>query len=106
MNENIENLLAELKTVFPKYFGNGKEGLYFEISDINNFEYGVDKEFMESHFNNIWIRYKGTGFKITYEYELECEIETDYYPRLENLEAIGKIISIVGKYLSKINFEY
>ena len=44
--------------------------------------------------------------KIIYENDLECEIETEYYPNLENLEAIGRIINIVGKNLSKINFDY
>ncbi|ATP38289.1 hypothetical protein DB321_07380 [Ligilactobacillus salivarius] len=106
MNENIKAMVSELKREFPDNYGNGTKGLYFEISDNHYFEYGVDKEFTEQHFSDIWIRYKGNGFKIIYENDLECEIETEYYPNLENLEAIGRIINIVGKNLSKINFDY
>lgn len=105
MNENIEAMVLELKQEFPDNYGNGAEGLYFEITDNHYFEYGVDEEFMETQFSDMWVRYKDNSFTITNQRDLDCDIETDYYPNFENLAAIGKIINIAGKHLSKIEFE-
>lgn len=99
MNENIENMLEELEREFPDSYN--KE-LYLLIHAY----VGVDDEFQEELFSNLFMHYKTSVIGISRDFENNSfDINTDILIEQEDLAVIGKVISIVVKYLSKINFK-
>ena len=107
MNENIENMLEELKEKYPDNWEDPIRGLDITVYDTTNDEYGVDDDFVEELFYNLWINYKGSAVGINREdlRQNYFDIDTDTYIGLEDLEELTKIMTIVAKHLSKINFK-
>ncbi|MDN4833741.1 hypothetical protein QYC35_05755 [Ligilactobacillus salivarius] len=102
MNENIENMLEELKEKFPK---NVYQKLSLRIFDNNGKDYSVDDEFQEKLFNTIYISCGTNLVKIYKDKYNTFYIHTSVYIERKDLAIIGKALSIVAKRLSKIEFE-
>lgn len=107
MNKNIENMLEELKRKYPDNWGDPIRGLEVNFYDTTNDEYGIDDDFVEELFYNLWINYKGSAVGINREdlRQNYFDIDTDTYIELEDLVELTKIMTIVAKHLSKINFK-
>lgn len=107
MNKNFENMLEELKRKYPDNWGDPIKGLDIAVYDATNDEYGVDDDFVEGLFYNLWINYKSSAVGISRE-DLRhnyFNIETDTLIELEDFVELTKIINIVVKHLSKIEFK-
>lgn len=107
MNENIEAMLEELKEKYPDNWEDPIRGLDITVYDATNDEYGVDDDFVEELFYNLWINYKGSAVGISRE-DLShnyFNVETDSLIEPEDFVELTKIINIVVKHLTKINFE-
>ncbi|MEN3955171.1 hypothetical protein [Ligilactobacillus salivarius] len=107
MNGNIENMLEELKEKYPDNWEDPIRGLDVSVYDTTNVGYEVDDDFVEELFYIIWINYKGCSLGISRE-DLShnyFDIDTDTYIELEDLVELTKIMTIVVKHLSKINFK-
>ncbi|WP_172435600.1 hypothetical protein [Ligilactobacillus salivarius] len=102
MNENIENMLEELKEKFPK---NVYQKLSLRIFDNNGKDYSVDDEFQEKLFNTIYISCGTNLVKIYKDKYNTFYIHTSVYIEQKDLAIIGKALSIAAKHLSKINFK-
>lgn len=102
MNENIENMLEELKEKFPK---NVYQKLSLRIFDNNGKDYSVDDEFQEKLFNTIYISCGTNLVKIYKDKYNTFYIHTSVYIEQKDLAIIGKALSIATKHLSKINFK-
>lgn len=103
MNENFENMLEELEREFPDSYN--KE-LYLVIHNEVCDDYYVDDEFQEELFSNLFINYKTSAIEISRDLKNNLfDINTDILIEQEDLAVIGKVISIVVKHLSKINFK-
>ena len=102
MNINIELMLEELKKEFPKK-------VYQELDLIiyDNYKNGyfTDDEFQEKIFRNMFINYEMSAVEIRRNKYSTFDINTDILIEQEDLAVIGKVISIVVKHLSKIEFE-
>lgn len=107
MNENINNMIEELKEKYPDNWEDPIRGLDVSVYDTTSDEYGVDDDFVEELFYNLWIKYEGSAVEIDREDLIKnhFRITTDDYIRLEDLEELTKIINIVAKHLSKIDFK-
>lgn len=102
MNENIDNMFEELKKEFPK---NVYQELDLRIYDNDGNGYFTDDEFQEKIFSNLFINYEMNAVEISRDKYSLFNIRTDILIEQEDLAVIGKAISIVVKYLSKIEFE-
>lgn len=103
MNENIKNMVEELKHEFPDL----KEDIDLIIYDEKMNGYFFDDEFKEKMLYKLWINYKGISVGIiraNFEDNL-FHIESCSYMNQEDLIIFSKIITIVAKHLSKIEFE-
>lgn len=102
INPNIKRMLAELKHEFP-------EDVYHELDlkiyDCNGKDYFIDGEFQEKIFRNLFINYETDVVDIRRNTYSLFDINTDILIEQEDLAVIGKVISIVVKHLSKIEFE-
>ena len=101
INPNIKRMLAELKHEFP-------EDVYQELDliiyDRHKNNYFLDDEFQEKKFRNLFINYKTSMVEISDKYNV-FDIYTSILIEQEDLAVIGKVISIVVKHLSEIEFE-
>lgn len=107
MNENIEAMLEELKEKYPDNWEDPIRGLDITVYDATNDEYGVDDDFVEELFYNLWINYKGSAVGISRE-DLShnyFNVKTDSLIEPEDFVELTKIINIVVKHLTKINFK-
>ena len=102
MNENIDNIFEELKKEFPK---NVYQELDLRIYDCHKNDYFLDDEFREKKFRNLFINYKTSMVEISSDKYNVFDIHTSILIEQEGLAVIGKVISIVVKHLSKIEFE-
>lgn len=109
MNENIMAMVAELELSFPiKWEQHDKiKDLHFEIYDDRGYKFGVDKKFDEKRFDYMRISYKDSAIGInrkdlTHNY---FNVETDSLIEPEDFVELTKIINIVVKHLSKIDFK-
>lgn len=102
MNENIDNIFEELKKEFPK---NVYQELDLIIYDRHKNDYFLDDEFQEKMFRNLFINYKTSMVEISSDKYNIFDIHTSILIEQEDLAVIGKVISIVVKHLSKIEFE-
>lgn len=103
MNENIKNMVEELKHEFPDL----KEDIDLIIYDEKVNGYFFDDEFKEKMLYKLWINYKGISVGIiraNFEDNL-FHIESCSYMNQEDLIIFSKIITIAAKHLSKIEFE-
>ena len=102
INPNIKRMLAELKHEFP-------EDVYQELDliiyDRHKNNYFLDDEFQEKKFRNLFINYKTSMVEISSDKYNVFDIHTSILIEQEDLAVIGKVISIVVKHLSKIEFE-
>lgn len=102
MNENIDNMFDELRKEFPK---NAYQELDLIIYDNDGNEYSEDDEFQEKKFRNLFIDYETNVVDIRRNKYSLFDIQTDILIEQEDLAVIGKVISIVVKHLSEIEFE-
>lgn len=102
INPNIKRMIAELKQELPK---NVYQKLDLIMYDINGNKYSEDDEFQEKIFRNLFIDYETDVVDIRRNRYSVFDINTDILIEQENLAVIGKVISIVVKHLSKIEFE-
>ena len=102
MSENIDNIFEELKKEFPK---NVYQELDLKIYDNDGNGYFTDEEFQEKTFSNMFINYETNAVEIIRDKHSLFDINTDILIEQEDLAVIGKVISIVVKHLSKIEFE-
>lgn len=102
MNENIDNMFDELRKEFPKKV---YQELDLIIYDRHKNDYFLDDEFREKKFRNLFINYKTSMVEISSDKYNVFDIHTSILIEQEDLAVIGKVISIVVKHLSKIEFE-
>lgn len=95
-------MLEELKKEFPK---NVYQELDLIIYDNDGNGYFTDDEFQEKIFRNLLISYETNVVDIRRNKYSLFDIQTDILIEQEDLAVIGKVISIVVKHLSKIEFE-
>lgn len=103
MNENIKNMCKELKCEFPDL----EEDIDLIIYDEEMNGYFFDDEFKEKMLYKLWINYKGISvgiIRVSLADNL-FYIESCSYMNQEELIFYSKIITIIFKYLSKIEFE-
>ena len=103
MNENIKNMLAELKHEFPDL----EEEIDLIIYDEEMNGYFFDDEFKEKMLYKLWINYKGISvgiIRVSFADNL-FYIESCSYMNQEDLIFFSKIITIIFKHLSKIEFK-
>ena len=102
MNENIDNMFDELRKEFPK---STYQELDLIIYDNDGNEYSEDDKFQEKIFRNLFINYEMDVVDIRRNKYSLFDIQTDILIEQEDLAVVGKVISIVVKHLSKIEFE-
>lgn len=102
MNENIKNMIEELKREFSKSIC---QELDLIIYDRHKNDYFLDDEFQEKMFRNLFISYETSMVEISSDKYNVFDIHTSILIEQEELAVIGKVISIVVKHLSKIEFE-
>lgn len=102
MNENIYNMFDELRKEFPKKV---YQELDLIIYDRHKNDYFLDDEFQEKMFRNLFISYETSMVEISSDKYNVFDIHTSILIEQEELAVIGKVISIVVKHLSKIEFE-
>lgn len=102
MNENIDNMFDELRKEFPKKV---YQELDLIIYDRHKNDYFLDDEFQEKMFRNLFISYEMSMVEISSDKYNIFDIHTSILIEQEELAVIGKVISIVVKHLSKIEFE-
>ena len=103
MNENIKNMCKELKCEFPDL----EEDIDLIIYDEEMNGYFFDDEFKEKMLYKLWINYKGISvgiIRVSFADNL-FYIESCSYMNQEDLIFYSKIITIIFKYLSKIEFK-
>ena len=101
MNKNIKNMFKELKREFPEEFGS-----YFGVEAMDyGRNYDNDPDFDETFLCELVICYRRQTVRIRRYSEHDWEIEDENYIKSEYFREIGKILSIVMKHLSKIEFE-
>lgn len=102
MNTNINNIFKDLKKEFPK---DVYQELDLIIYDRHKNDYFLDDEFQEKKFRNLFINYKTSMVEISSDKYNVFDIHTSILIEQEDLAVIGKVVSIVVKHLSKIEFE-
>lgn len=109
MNENIKNMVEELKREFPENWGDSTKGIYiYWIYDYEErsyiYKHSLENEgFEEEDFACIDFYYKGVDIEIerkyiTSKYPKYVISMTDYI----DYEEIKKIIEIALKHIKKI----
>lgn len=102
MNQNIKNMLAELKREFPGTYEVPYKGLYVIISDETGNTYeDKNSNFDEKKIHEIDIVYQGNFISIFPYFMNGCEIHTRSV-KYENLDVITKAVAIAGKHLKNI----
>lgn len=101
MNTNIDNIFKDLKKELSE---NVYQELDLIIYDNDGNEYSEDDEFQEKIFRNLFINYEMDVVDIRRNKYSLFDIQTDILIEQEDLAVIGKVISIVVKHLSKIEF--
>lgn len=107
MNENTENMVKELKNAFPDNWGDIGQGLKIKVTDGAKSVFG-EFGFDETIVDKIEVVYKGREFEICISDDGSTD-QFDFegiYIEVGIIEDIGKIISIVGKYLKKIELNH
>ena len=99
MNENMLNMLKELDSEFPDNYGL-REGLRIDAIDLKDRYDDID--FDEELLDEVRIYYKNKTILIKRYDRDNWEIEDEDYLRFVDFEKIGKILSIVMKYISRI----
>lgn len=102
MNENIKNMVEELKEKYPDDYGSIK-GLRIDAIDLKD-RYDDDIDFDEELLDELRIYYKNKTILIKRYDRDNWEIEDEDYLRFTDFEQVGKIISIVMKHLGRIEF--
>ncbi|MDE1525064.1 hypothetical protein [Ligilactobacillus salivarius] len=102
VNPNIERMITELKREFSE---NAYQEIDLIIYDCHKNNYFLDDEFQEKMFRNLFINYKTSMIEISSDKYNVFDIHTSILIEQEELAVIGKVISIVVKHLSKIEFE-
>ena len=103
MNTNIETMIKELKNAFPDNWGDISQGLEVTVTDRAKSVFG-EFAFDETILDSIEVVYKGREFEICISDDGSSD-QFDFegiYIEVDIIENIGKIISIVGKHLNKI----
>lgn len=101
MNKNIGNMFEDLKKEFSE---NTYQKLDLVIYDNDGNRYSKDDEFKEELFNKLFINYETNIVVIDRCGYSSLDIGTSILIEQEDLEVIGKVISIAVKHLSKIEF--
>lgn len=101
MNKNIGNMFEDLKKEFSE---NTYQKLDLVIYDNDGNRYSKDDEFKEELFNKLFINYETNIVVIDRCRYSSFDIGTSILIEQEDLEVIGKVISIAVKHLSKIEF--
>ncbi|WP_161094877.1 hypothetical protein [Ligilactobacillus salivarius] len=101
MNTNIDNIFKDLKKELSE---NVYQELDLIIYDNDGNEYSEDDEFQEKIFRNLFINYEMDVVDIRRNKYSLFDIQTDILIEQEDLAVIGKVINIVVKHLSKIEF--
>ncbi|MER1301114.1 hypothetical protein V5N15_03750 [Ligilactobacillus salivarius] len=102
MNTNIDNIFKDLKKELSK---DVYQELDLVIYDNDGNRYSKDDEFKEELFNRLFINYETNIVVIDRCGYSSFDIGTSILIEQEDLEVIGKVISIAVKHLSKIDFE-
>lgn len=102
-NKNIKNMFKELKHEFPEDFGSC-DGLTVDAIDFTD-SYDNYDTFDETILSEVVISYRYQTITISRYYDDGWEIHDETYIDFENFRAIGKILNIVMKHLSKIEFK-
>ncbi|MYV19930.1 hypothetical protein FYM88_08105 [Lactobacillus salivarius] len=95
-------MFDELSKEFPK---KAYQELDLIIYDNDGNKYSEDDEFQEKIFRNLFISYETNVVDIRRNKYSLFDINTDILIEQEDLAVIGKVISIVVKHLSNIEFE-
>ncbi|MYZ03901.1 hypothetical protein FYM70_03980 [Lactobacillus salivarius] len=95
-------MFDELRKEFPK---STYQELDLIIYDNDGNEYSEDDKFQEKIFRNLFINYEMDVVDIRRNKYSLFDIQTDILIEQEDLAVVGKVISIVVKHLSKIEFE-
>lgn len=103
MNENIENMCKELKREFRSEYGMGNN-LFIDAVDLMGW-YDDDDNFDETMLDELRIYYKNKTILIKRYDRDNWVIEDEDYIKFEDFREVGKILSIVMKHLSKIEFK-
>lgn len=104
MNENIDNMIKELKREFPGVYDRINHGLYVLAIDEDGKVYEDEPGFEEKIVDEIQIIYNGNTVSVYPNYIDKCSIRF-FTVKYEDLDIITKAVAIVGKHLSKINFK-
>lgn len=104
MNENIDNMIKELKREFPGVYDRINHGLYVLAIDEDGKVYEDEPDFEEKIVDEIQIIYNGNTVSVYPNYIDKCSIRF-FTVKYEDLDIITKAVAIVGKHLSKINFK-
>ncbi|MYY55287.1 hypothetical protein [Ligilactobacillus salivarius] len=102
MNPNIESIIADLKSEFPKIYDRINHGLYILAIDEDGNVYEDDPDFDEKIVEEIQIIYNGNIVSVYPNYIDKCSIRF-FTIRYEDLDIITKAVAIVGKHLKNID---
>lgn len=102
MNKNISNMFEDLKKEFSE---NIYQKLDLAIYDNDGNRYSKDDGFKEELFNKLFINYETDIVVIDRCGYSSFDVGAGIAIEQEDLEVIGKVISIAFKHLSKIEFE-
>lgn len=102
-DKNIKDMFKELKHEFPEDFGL-YDGLEVDAVDFEG-NYDDYTDFDETFLCELAICYKNRTVTISRYYGNDWEIADEDYIRCEYFAEIGKILNIVMKHLSKIEFK-
>lgn len=103
MNENIKNMVEELKEKYPDDYGHF-EGLTIDAIDRKDCD-DTDDKFNEKILRELKICYKGKIIVLEKYYNDDWEIRDKHFLKTKEFREIVEILSIVMKHLSKIEFE-
>lgn len=108
MNENIEAMVAELELAFPiKWEQHDKiKDLHFKIYDDRGYKFGIDKEFVERRFYYMRINYKDKEIQIITYNKNDCAVVYPNRMSWDEFKAIGSILNITSKYISRIELSW
>jgi len=101
MNTNIDNISKDLKKELSE---DEYRKLNLTIYDRHKNNYSSDDGFQEKMFKNLFIDYVTNEVEISKNKYSIFDIHTGVLIEQEDLAVIGKVISIVVKHLSKIEF--
>ncbi len=102
MNENIKNIVAELKREFPGVYDRVNHRLYILAIDEDGKVYEDDPDFDEKIVEEIQIIYNGNTVSVYPDYIDKCSIRF-FTVKYEDLDIITKAVAIVGKHLKNID---